>query len=224
MAVAARQSWMLRMSTRLWWVPVVLIGLLIDRGSRVRWLLTPGIAVVAASASTAGKLMIRRPRPDASTRVAPPGRLGAAGFPSTHATCAFAIAGWQRRSRHRRWLHLAAIGIGYLRVHRRAHYSRDVVAGAILGYVIVWQVEGAWSRFVTLRPPRPGKHAGSPHGASALAPRSVDTLASRNRSLPYGDRIVVPGGHQASFRPSGSRNGVFPLPVGGAKGSALEVR
>jgi membrane-associated phospholipid phosphatase len=224
MTVTARQSWMLRMSTRLWWVPVVLIGLLIDRGSRVRWLLTPGIAVLAASLSTAGKLMIRRPRPDASMRVAPPGRLGAAGFPSTHATCAFAIAGWQRRSRHRRWLHLVAICIGYLRVHRRAHYSRDVVAGAILGYGIAWQVEGVWSRLVTLRPARPGRRADSPHGASALAPRSVDALVSRNRLLPYRDRIAVLGGHKASFRPSGRRNGAFSLPLGKAKDSALEVR
>lgn len=134
------------MSARLWWAPVVLVGLLSEHELRLRWLATPGIAVLAASVSTAGKLVIRRPRPGAPMRVVPPGRLGAAGFPSTHATCAFAIAGWQRRSRHRRWLHLVALGIGCQRVHRRAHHPRDVMAGAILGYGVAWRVEGAWPR------------------------------------------------------------------------------
>lgn len=209
---------MLRMSARLWWVPVVVVGLLIDRGLRVRWLLTPGIAVLAASASTAGKLVIRRPRPDASARIAPVGRLGPAGFPSTHTACAFAIAGWQRRSRLRRWLHLVAIGIGYLRVHRRAHYSRDVVAGAILGYGIVWQVEGVWSRLVTPRTARFGRRADRYRAVRALAPRSVGAPV-------YRDRIAAPVGHEASFRPSGARNGAVPVRVHrSAKGSALEVR
>lgn len=137
------------MAIRLWWAPVVVVGLLVDRGSRTRWLLTPGVVALAASASTVCKFVIRRPRPRASARFAPPGRLCAAGFPSTHTACAFAIAGWQRGSRQRRWLHLIAIGIGYSRVRRRAHYFSDVVAGAILGYGIAWRIDSVW-------PSRPG--------------------------------------------------------------------
>jgi membrane-associated phospholipid phosphatase len=148
---AARRGWLLRMAARLWWSPVVVVGVLADRGSRTRWLLTPVIVLLAASASTVGKFLFRRPRPGASTRVVPLGQLGAVGFPSTHTTCAFAIAGWQRGSRQRRWLHLVAIAIGYLRVRRRAHFSGDVAAGALLGYGIAWQVDGAWSRLRVLR-------------------------------------------------------------------------
>jgi membrane-associated phospholipid phosphatase len=225
MTATARRTWMLRMSARLWWVPVVVVGLLIDRGSRVRWFLTPGIAVLAASASTAGKLVIRRPRPDASVRIAPLGRLGAAGFPSTHTACAFAIASWHRRSRQRQWLHLIAIGIGYLRVHRRAHYYGDVVAGAILGYGTAWQVEGAWSRLVTPRAARTTRRAEKHRAVRTLEPRSVDASASRHRSMPYHDRIAAPVGHEASLRPSGRRNGAGPpRERRGAKGSALAVR
>lgn len=160
---AAGQGFALRMVARVWWAPVVVVGALIDRGSRARWLLTPGVVVLAALASSAGKLLIRRSRPGASMRLAPFGRLGLAGFPSTHTACAFAIAGWHRDSGHRRWLHLLAAGVGYARVRRRAHYYSDVVAGAILGYGVAWQTEGVWWRLVTLRAARssrrrPGRH------------------------------------------------------------------
>jgi membrane-associated phospholipid phosphatase len=148
MSGTARQGSALRMAARMWWAPVVAIGVLLDRGSRARWLLTPGIVVLAASASTAGKLVARRPRPGASVRVVPFGQLGAAGFPSTHTACAFAIAGLHRGSRRRRWLHLVAIAIGFLRVRRRAHCCGDVVAGAILGYGIAWRAEGVWRRAI----------------------------------------------------------------------------
>lgn len=136
----------LRMAARLWWSPIVAAGALVDRGSRARWLITPGIVILAASVSTVGKLVIRRPRPGVAMRVAPVGRLGAAGFPSTHATCAFAIAGWQRRSRGRWWLHLIAIAISYSRVRSGAHHHVDVVAGAALGYVFAIQCDAVWRR------------------------------------------------------------------------------
>lgn len=137
------------MAARMWWLPIVPLGFLIDRGLRPRWLLTPGIVILTALTSSAGKFVIRRPRPGSAYRVLPWGHLGAAGFPSTHSACAFAIAGWLRASRHGRWLHAVAVLIGYSRVRCRAHHFTDVVAGAILGYGIALQVERAWSRFVT---------------------------------------------------------------------------
>lgn len=163
MAIAGR-PWFLRLVTRLWWLPVVLLGLLIDRGFRVRWFLTPAIVVLTASVATIGKLVFRRPRPGTSMSIAPLGRLGAAGFPSTHTSCAFAIAGWQRHSPTRRWLHMLAIGIGYMRVRRRAHYRGDVVAGAILGYGIGWQVDGVWSRLASARAVSSPRRVGDPVG------------------------------------------------------------
>jgi membrane-associated phospholipid phosphatase len=168
---ATGQSSALQMAARLWWVPLVVVGALADRGSRARWLFTPEIVLLAASASTTGKLLSRRPRPGTCMRIVPRGQLSAAGFPSTHTTCAFAIAGWHRGSRRRRWLHLVAIGIGYLRVRRRAHYYGDVVAGAILGYGVAWQVEGVWSRFVTQRAAPPGRRADTHRAVRAPEPQ-----------------------------------------------------
>jgi PAP2 superfamily len=222
-----RRSWALRMAARLWWTPAVVVGALADRGSRQRWLTTPGIVVLAASASTVGKLVIRRPRPDASMRVAPSGRLGLAGFPSTHATCAFAIASWHRSSRQRRWLHLIAIGIGYLRVHRRAHHCGDVVAGAILGYGISWQIESVWSRLVPPgRAARPVERASLHRGVRSHWPRTVDAAASIHRSPRYGGRTPTLADHHEVWLPSGGkRNGAASSHKrSGAKVSALEVR
>lgn len=127
----------------MWWLPVVTLGFVTDRGLRPRWLLAPGVVILTALTSSVGKLAIRRPRPESAGRVLPWGHLGAAGFPSTHAACAFAIAGWLRASRHSRFLHAVAVLIGYSRVRCRAHHSTDVVAGAILGYGIALQVERA---------------------------------------------------------------------------------
>jgi hypothetical protein len=131
---------------RVWWLPLVPLGLLTDRGSRRRWLLTPGIVVMTASASSIAKLAIRRPRPGSSYRLVPLGRLKAAGFPSTHSACAFAIAGWLRASGHSRGLHAVAVWIACWRVRRRAHTVPDVVAGAVLGYGVVWRLERTWGR------------------------------------------------------------------------------
>lgn len=131
----------------MWWLPLVPIGFVTDKGSRSRWLLMPGVVILTALTSSLGKLMIRRPRPGAAYRVVPWGRLSAAGFPSTHSACAFAIASWSRDSRHGRWLHAVAFLVGYSRMRCRAHHSTDVVAGAILGYRIAWQIDKSWSGF-----------------------------------------------------------------------------
>lgn len=175
----ARKTTVPRMAARMWWLPLVPVGFLTDRSSRWRWLGMPGVVIFTALTSSVGKLAIRRPRPGSAHRVVPWGRLGAAGFPSTHSACAFAIAGWLRASRHGRWLHAVAVLIGCSRVRCRAHHSTDVAAGAILGYAIAWQLDKAWLRLRTgVMPgstkPAPGKavvsgeesqvaHAGRPH-------------------------------------------------------------
>jgi membrane-associated phospholipid phosphatase len=152
---AVRQGSVARMAARMWWLPLIPVGFFTDRGSRSRWLLIPGIVTLTALASSVGKLVIRRARPGSAYRVAPWGYLSAAGFPSTHSACAFAIAGWLRTSRQGRWLHAVAVLIGWSRVRCRAHHFTDVAAGAILGYGIVWQIDKAWSRLRTGRVSRP---------------------------------------------------------------------
>jgi len=107
----------------------------------MRWLLTPGVVTIAALSSWIAKLTFRRPRPGSPDRLAPWGRLGAAGFPSTHSTCAFAAAAWLRGSRPGGWLYALAVLVGLSRVRCRAHHPADVAAGAILGYGIAWRAE-----------------------------------------------------------------------------------
>jgi membrane-associated phospholipid phosphatase len=227
MAPGARR-WSARMVGRLWWSPLVLVGVLVDRGSRGRWFLTPAVVVLAACASTAGKLVIRRPRPGSARRISPLGGLGglgAAGFPSTHTACAFAIAGWLRGSRRGRWLHLVAVGIGYLRVRRRAHYYGDVAAGAILGYGIAWRLDGAWSRLLSTRATRAERAAGEPRAGGAPEPRSVDRLGSRRGSpRPYLYRPVPAEGEEWSQRAARRRGAGMTRERLAAIASALAVR
>lgn len=156
---AARKAAVTRMAARMWWLPLAPVGFLVDRTSRWRWLLMPGVVMFTALTSSVGKLVIRRPRPGSVYRVVPWGRLGAAGFPSTHSACAFAIAGWLRASRHGRWLHAVAFLIGCSRVRCRAHHSTDVAAGAILGYALSWQIDKIWLRFRAGGMPRSTKPA-----------------------------------------------------------------
>jgi membrane-associated phospholipid phosphatase len=147
MAVRTERSGM-DATSPLWWLPLAAAGVLTDRGSRARWLCAPGPLALAASVSTTGKLATRRPRPvrEHGCVSQPIGRLGvASSFPSTHAACAFAIAGWMRRSRHRGWLHLLAATVGYMRVRRRAHHPGDVLAGGALGYAIGGGADWSWS-------------------------------------------------------------------------------
>jgi undecaprenyl-diphosphatase len=128
------------MVARTWWLPLVPLGFCTDPGSRLRWLLMPAIVALTALTSSLGKLVVRRPRPGSDDAVVPWGRLGAAGFPSTHSACAFAIAAWLRASRHGRRLHALAVLIACSRVLRRAHRPTDVAAGAALGYGIARRI------------------------------------------------------------------------------------
>jgi membrane-associated phospholipid phosphatase len=132
-------------ASRLWWIPLTVAGLLSDRGARGRWLFVPGIVGATAALSTAGKLTVRRPRPQTRHGSPQAGRMAmTSSFPSTHTACAFAIASWVSRSRPRTLPYLLAVGVGYARVHRRAHHLSDVVAGSVVGYVISWSADRAW--------------------------------------------------------------------------------
>jgi membrane-associated phospholipid phosphatase len=219
---SARQAMLTRMAGRMWWLPLVPVGFLTDRSSRWRWLLMPGIVIFTALTSSIGKLVIRRPRPDSSYRAVPLGRLGAASFPSTHSACAFAIAGWLRASRHGRWLHGLAVFIGCSRVRCRAHHSTDVVAGAVLGYGIAWQVERIWSRLAVRRAARVVGSADERRRVRSFELRTIEA-SSRNRSLRSRDHIAAPVGHELSLRSARRQNGAAPAHERGTKGAPLEV-
>jgi membrane-associated phospholipid phosphatase len=175
-----------RMAARLWWAPLVAIGFLTDSGSRRRWLLAPGVVILTALTSSAGKLVVRRPRPGSPYPVAPWGRLGAAGFPSTHSACAFALAGWMRASRQNRRLHALATLVAYSRIRCRAHHLTDVVAGATLGYAVSWQIDKIWGsrRSPISAPAQPlpiartgqGANSHSPPGAVIREPRVLSRV------------------------------------------------
>lgn len=211
------------MAARMWWLPVVPIGFFTDRGLRPRWLLMPGVVILTAVTSSVGKLAVRRPRPGSVYRVLPWGRLTAAGFPSTHSACAFAIAGWLRASRHGRWLHAVAVLIGYSRVRCRAHHSTDVVAGAVLGYGVALQIERACSRVVASRPARVGG-SGTSQRVRSFGPRAVEVSTPRRHSPPRRDHVLAVVGHEVPLRPSRRRNGgPFAHKRRGAQGSPLEV-
>jgi hypothetical protein len=209
------------MAARMWWVPIVPIGFFTDRGFRPRWLLMPGVVILAAFTSSIGKLAIRRPRPGSAYRVSPRGHLSTAGFPSTHSACAFAIAGWLRASRYGRWLHAVAVLIGYLRVRCRAHHSTDVLAGAILGYGVALQVERAWSRVVDSRRARVGA-SGKPSRARPFEPAAVEPTECEY-ALPPRDGLPVLGGREVSHRLARRRNGAVLVERRCAKTSSLEV-
>ena len=191
---SARHRAVTRMAGRLWWLPLAPLGFISDRGSRRRWLFMPAIVVTTAFTSSAVKLLVRRPRPNASHRRAPLWNLDAAGFPSTHSACAFAVAGWMRGWRHGRRLCLVALLISCLRVQRRAHHLADVMAGPTPGYALVRWVERAWSRLTargsdkkSLRAPEEVRpHA--PERSSVEAAVPVRTRRQRGHVAKPGER------------------------------------
>lgn len=120
----------------LWWLPLTMTGLVVDRGSRMRWLAVPALVAFTTVVSTLGKVVVRRPRPScADVRRDVPFGL-ASSFPSTHSAWAWVIASWTCRSPWGHWRYLIAAGVGYLRVRQRAHYRSDVLAGSFVGYAI----------------------------------------------------------------------------------------
>ena len=74
------------------------------------------------------KQIVRERRPDSNSRDS---------FPSGHATAAFAVATMQAHYHPKQALlwYAGAAGISYSRVSLRRHYTRDVLAGAAIGFL-----------------------------------------------------------------------------------------
>lgn len=100
---------------------------------------------LAASAIASGaitpllKFALGRPRPSETAGTVEFGE-GGVSFPSGHATQAFAVASVVASHYESIWVKVGAYGlaslVGWSRMHDRAHYASDVVAGALIGIVV----------------------------------------------------------------------------------------
>jgi hypothetical protein len=116
-------------------------GKLFDN-QRARAVAEDGFAssVIAAGIITpAIKSLAGRSRPSQSERNYVFGEDGAS-FPSGHATQAFAIASVIAEHYESRWVDIMVYGIaglvGYARIAHQAHFTSDVLAGAIIGIAV----------------------------------------------------------------------------------------
>ncbi len=92
--------------------------------------------ILATSISFYGlKVLFSFPRPPAETMIA---NVSTASFPSGHTALAFTIAvmlsDW--RPELKNYLYSLAVLIGFSRIYLGAHFLVDVLAGALLGYLI----------------------------------------------------------------------------------------
>jgi membrane-associated phospholipid phosphatase len=113
---------------------------------------------LAGAASTMGKWVFGRPRPDESLDA--DGYVpfsGQQAMPSGHTTMAFALATALADDIHRPWasvgLYTVATGVGWSRVNDNRHWLTDVAAGAVLGITSAKLVSGRW-RIFNLRTPQ----------------------------------------------------------------------
>jgi len=92
-------------------------------------------------------------------------------FPSGHATHAFALAAGVADEAHRPWITAAAYGtaalVGWSRVHDDAHWTSDVVAGAVVGTAASLTTR-RWLARLTHRGGVPARLTAGPHGAAVL--------------------------------------------------------
>ena len=117
-------------------VLIIMAGLLMIEMKKTKWLMPLfSTLIISFSTSYLFKLIFSRRRPYGIE-----GALGVADYslPSSHATVAFAVAALltQEFPRVAWFFYLFAIGTSLSRVYLEKHYLSDVIAGAILGYII----------------------------------------------------------------------------------------
>jgi undecaprenyl-diphosphatase len=139
-------------------VPLAIVAFVLTFKKRT-WpiFLVVGITLLISDPSAHGiKLIVRRVRPshalnDVHLVLDAGGRYG---FPSNHATNAFAAAtvlGWIFK-RWRKWLLALAGLIGYSRIYVGVHYPGDVLGGTLLGSCTGWLVVLLYCRMARCYP------------------------------------------------------------------------
>lgn len=124
-----------------WAVGATAVGMLFDRDApRVALEMTGGVAAAAAACEVLKRALGReRPRTTSDPFAFDPWS-GHRSFPSGHAVAAFALAGALAAETESPWIRGSAFVVAGLvgsgRVAARAHWTSDVVAGALLGSVI----------------------------------------------------------------------------------------
>lgn len=122
------------------------------RGRRAAAVGAGAIGLASAVTNLGVKPVVGRRRPLPSTSRVPESRQvrrpESASFPSGHTASAFAFASGAGEAAPLTWvpLHIAAVLVGYARVHTGVHYPSDVVVGAVIGAGCGWLTRSLASR------------------------------------------------------------------------------
>lgn len=133
-------------------IVAIVAGVLFARGRRIDALVLAGGSLLGAIVVFVVKLIVGRERPPADERLL---EIGSLSFPSGHALGTTVVAGllavvafrsltWVRAHR---WVlaaaPVAAIVVGLTRIYLGVHWTTDVLAGWIMGALLVWVI--GWS-------------------------------------------------------------------------------